>query len=569
MQDCVNAIISEEYADILIRAGSGIVSEKYCNKEVTPKWEIYYIPLYSTGRLTFEKFGYVALPDMYVPSDINVANESGVSEVFLQPALNLTGDGVIVGVIDTGIDYAHKAFLDANGNTRILSIWDQTIESNNPPNDFSYGTEYTQDEINMALRLNNPQELVKTTDIYGHGTFLTGIAAGSRDIANNFTGIAPKSDIVFVKLKEAKNVMKEVFAISSEKIAYEETDIMLALKYIDEVAKKEKKPAVILLGLVTSQGSHKGTSPLADTFDYYSGMIGRVLVTSAGNESNRGRHYFGKIGESAFESVELRVGDNETGFVMELWSSQTVLVTLSVTSPSGEIISRIPIRREYSEEYSFVLERTRLYVYSSIVQNASGLELVLLKFDNPTSGIWRIDVYGDMNDEYNMWLPAGNLISNDTYFLNSNPDITVTEIGNTEDVITIGAYDYRDGNIFVNSGRGYSLSGIVKPDLIAPGVSVLGPLSADTLSSGARLDNRNRYTLMTGTSVAAAVTTGAATLITSWEQEQDDIYFVDTRFIKTLLIRGAKRDANYIYPNNIQGYGKLDVMGVFEFLKAR
>lgn len=216
-----------------------------------------------------------------------------------------------------------------------------------------------------------------------------------------------------------------------------------------------------------------------------------------------------------------------------------------------------------------MLERTRLYVYSSIVQNASGLELVLLKFENPTSGIWRIDVYGDMNDEYNMWLPAGNLISNDTYFLNSNPDITVTEIGNTEDVITIGAYDYRDGNIFVNSGRGYSLSGIVKPDLIAPGVSVLGPLSADTLSSGARLDNRNRYTLMTGTSVAAAVTTGAAALITSWEQEQDDIYFVDTRFIKTLLIRGAKRDANYIYPNNIQGYGKLDVMGVFEFLKAR
>lgn len=459
--------------------------------------------------------------------------------------------------------------MDVNGKSRILSIWDQTINSDNAPNNFSYGTEYTKEDIDTALRLKDPYELVKTTDIYGHGTFLTGIVAGSPDLANNFTGIAPNADIVFVKLKPAKDVMKEVFAISKEKVVYEETDIMLAIKYIDEVAKREKKQAVILLGLVTSQGSHKGTSPLADTFNYYSGMIGRVLVTSAGNESNRGRHFFGKIGEEGFESVELRVGDNETGFVTELWSGQTVLVTLSITSPSGESISRIPIRREYSEEYSFVLEKTTIYIYSSIIQNASGLELILLKFVTPTSGIWRIDVYGNMNDEYNMWLPAGEIISSDTYFLNSNPDITVTEVGNTEDVITVGAYDYRDGTVFINSGRGYSLNGTIKPDIVAPGVNVLGPLSADTLSQGARLDDRNRYTLMTGTSVAAAVTTGVATLITSWEEEQDNTYYVDTRFIKTLLIRGAKRDANYIYPNRIQGYGKLNAIGVFEFLKGR
>ena len=569
MENCENAVISEEYADLIIRSGSNIEAERYCRLGIIPRWDIYYIPLSYIGELTFENIGYVTIPDLYVPSDLNVANETGISSTFLQPALNLTGKGVIIGIIDSGIDYGHRAFTDNNDKTRIISIWDQTVESDKRPSGFFYGTEYTRTEIDEAMLSENPHDIVKTTDESGHGTFLTGIAAGRYDINNNFTGMAPDAEIVFVKLKPAKTIMKEVFAVSQDKVAYEESDIMAGLRYINDVADREKKPVVILLGMGTSQGSHRGNSPLADSLNYYAGRVGRILVTSAGNECNRGRHFLGKIGEEEYEIVELRVGNNESGFTMELWSGQTEYLTISVTSPSGEEISRIPIRRQYSEVYTFVFENTTVYIYNSVIENASGAELILLRFTRPTAGIWTIRVYGRLNDEYNIWLPAGELISNDTYFLNSNPDITVTEAGNAAEIKTVGAYDYRDGGVFVNSGRGYALNGTVKPDIVAPGVNVLGPKSADTLSEGAKADNRNQYIYMTGTSVAAAVTAGGASLITQWEERQANSYFVDTRGIKSLIIRGAKRDSNYVYPNRIQGYGKLDILGVFEYLKGK
>ena len=176
-------------------------------------------------------------------------SESGILPVHYSPASGYRGNGVLVSIIDTGIDYTHPAFRFSNGSTRMLSIWDQTVQSDNVPERFPYGTLYTSDDINRALLSEEPLELVPTRDEEGHGTFMAGIIAGSEDTANSFIGAAPEASIIAVKLKPAKDYLRDYYVLKEGAVAFQETDIFMAVQFSLSQAVKYQMPLVICFGI--------------------------------------------------------------------------------------------------------------------------------------------------------------------------------------------------------------------------------------------------------------------------------------------------------------------------------
>ena len=256
--------------------------------------------------------------------------------------------------------------------------------------------------------------------------------------------------------------------------------------------------------------------------------------------------------------IEITVGADERGFVMEIWAESLDILSVAITSPSGERISRIPARIDTGGVYNFLLERSQVAVNYRVVESASGYEVIFMRFINPAQGIWKIHVYSLTNivGRYNAWLPLKQFLSGDTYFLNSNPSTTLTEPGAAERVISVGAYNHITDASYVASGRGYTATGLIKPDFVAPGVDVYGVRAG------------GGYTTRTGTSVAAAHAAGAAALLLTWGVTDGNLPYMGTNEVKSVLIRGAKRENNTMYPNNIYGYGKMDVIEAFYKLRT-
>lgn len=419
-----------------------------------------------------------------------------------------------------------------------------------------YGTLYTRENINAALAAakagNDPYEIVPSRDDNGHGTFLAGVAAASQTL--NYTGAAPDSEIIMVKLKPAKRYLRDFYMINEQAEAFSETDIMMGVRFLQQYAAREEKPLVICIGLGTSSGSRTGSLPLSDLLNSVSRNVNTVVVTSMGNEANNRLHISGtaKSDEEASE-IEITVGAGEKGFVMEIWAENPDVLSVSITSPTGENIPRIPVRIDSGNVYDFLLERSQVSVDYRIVESASGYEVVFMRFINPAEGIWRVNVYSqtDIEGNYNVWLPLKQFLTGDTYILNSNPARTLTEPASAERVISVGAYNHITDAAYIASGRGYTPNNLIKPDFVAPGVDVYG------IKSG------GGYTRKTGTSVAAAHTAGAAALLLTWGVTYGNLPYMGNSEVKSILIRGAKRESSMIYPNNVYGYGKLDVLEAF------
>ncbi len=256
--------------------------------------------------------------------------------------------------------------------------------------------------------------------------------------------------------------------------------------------------------------------------------------------------------------VELRVGPGETGFQVNLWGNAPGLFVTEVIAPSGERISRITPQVLSRERYDFVFENTMLDVQYELSEVISGDERILLAFQNPTAGIWTIRIYsvGNLEKGFHMWLPVTGFISSETYFIRPDPDTTVTEPANAEGVLTFAGYDARTNSIWYDSGRGYTRTGKVVPDVAAPAVEVC------------TIDMRGRNSTLTGTSAAAALGAGACALLLEWGIVQQNAPAMDSVTIQRYLIRGASRSENYTYPNKTWGYGLLDLYGVFQAIRG-
>lgn len=564
--NCVERVLSEEYTDYIFEYNSEQqeVAQDYmrfCAQFASDRYVCIYVDPRISPELSVEEYSYTAIPKLYGLMDSTAADATGAIRLQNITGFGLTGRGVIVGFVDTGIDYTNMAFRNTTGQTRIVSIWDQTDQSGNPPEGFIYGTEYTKADIDRALQSDNPQSVVPHKDENGHGTFLAGVACGSNDTENDFIGTAPDCQIAMVKLKKAKQYLRDFYFVDNTDDVYQENDIMLGVRYLQNVAQRENKPLVVVIGLGTSLGDHSGGAPLPQMLDDVGSTPGYCVVVCGGNEGNAKLHYLGKMeSEMPYQDVEIRVGENESGFTMELWGQTPDVFSVAIISPFGETVPRIPARVGLSEVHTFLLEESRVFVDYRIVESGSGAELIFMRFEKPTPGIWTVRVFGSniLDGTFHMWLPIKEFIGTETYFLEPEPDYTITEPGNAQNVITMSAYNNVTGAFYINSGRGYTRTNVIKPDMTAPGVDVFGP----ALSIGG---NRN-YTRKSGTSIAAALTAGVCAQFLEWGIVRGNEPYMKTVYIKNYLIRGAERDAGTAYPNRQTGYGKINGFDAFGLL---
>ena len=560
---CRERILSEDYRDFITgqfdeQIFSEISAEETCEQNVGFLYRSIYVDKEYADPIDFGKYPYNSVPNCYTLIGTESLFQAGILQIQNYPNLELMGDGVMIGFVDTGIDYENTVFRNLDGSTRIAGIWDQTIQDGRPPEGFFYGTEYTQEDIDEALVAQEPKTVVPTTDTNGHGTVLASVAAGGADETSRFLGAAPEATIAVVKLKPAKRYLREFYLIREDAECYQENDIMLGVQYLLDLAEKRQMPLVLCVALGTNQGSHDGTSPLAGMLEIVANTTNKALVIGGGNEANQRHHYYGKAENiNDVKEVEIRVGDDVGGFCVELWTDIPNLMAVSVQSPSGERIEQVSIRRNVTESYDFVLDGTRLALNYIVLVENSNTELVFMRFDRPVAGNWKIFVTPLLLAQgiFHMWLPMTEFLDDDVYFLEPNPDYTITEPGNIISGITTAYYNGNENSIAIQSGRGYTKSNRVKPDLAAPGVDVSG------------VAQNNRSVIRTGSSIAAGITAGAATLLMEWIVYRQGRQMPDAMQIRNLLILGAEKRPDEEYPNRQWGYGKLNLYNTFEVLR--
>ncbi|QBE98441.1 hypothetical protein PMF13cell1_04007 [Blautia producta] len=567
--ECNQNVASEDFADFIISNSNYSLDDTLqynpsaCGDYVDSQFSILYIPMQEAAPITTEKYEYYSIPNLYTTLDTSSLEASHILDTLEQPLLNLRGQGTIIGFIDTGIDYQNPLFRLKDGRSRILGIWDQTLPADItqklPPgmpqvtvNDtIIYGTKFTNSEINKALENENPLTLIPSIDATGHGTILAEIAAGSQSPNAEFIGAAPECNIAVVKLKPAKQYLRDFYLVPDSAEAYQENDIMMGIKYLTLISAQYRMPLVICLGLGTNTGSHEGTSPLGLLLRKLNLTTGFASVVAAGNEVGMAHHYLGSIQSNMdYEDVEITVAENEKGFTAELWASTPELYTVGFVSPTGQIIQRIPLNNERDTYVTFTLENTHITVHYVITEQGSGSQFITMRFQSPTPGIWRIRVYNYLfiTGSYHIWLPITGFISSGTVFLNPNPYTTITEPANAYSCITIGAYNHWDGSLYIHSSYGNNRLQFEKPNIVAPGVNVYSP-SMNGLS----------VVYETGTSVAAAHVAGAVAILMTWGIVHGHNLSMNANSIRTLLIRGADRNPVHIYPSREWGMGRLNL----------
>lgn len=573
---CTNSVASEDFAEFI--APYFTTPEEFirsqgtdCIDFVNSTLAVVYVPLSTVTPSTYTSYTYSAVPKLYSLLDVTSMDAAGITPAGELPVLNNQGAGVIVGFVDTGINYTDSLFRNVDGSTRIIGIWDQTNNSDNsnnienetakPFSAFSalYGTQYTAEEINLALNSDNPASIVPTRDENGHGTFLASIAAGNRDERAGFSGAAPQASIAMVKLKPAKQYLRDFYLIQDGADAYQENDIMMGVSYLYFLARKYSMPLVVCIPLGTNMGSHMGMSRLGQYLNQVSLSNGSAVITAAGNETGA-RHHFRAVMDADTDEVtaELRVGEREAGFSMELWAENMGAYTVGFISPTGEVAREISVPLRGENTVFFLLEQTQITVYTQIADVSAGSQFIFMRFENPMSGIWRILIRNslDIRETFHIWLPVRGFISDETYFLRPDPDTIITDPGNARYPITVTAYDHTKNSIYIHASRGYSLSGRIKPDLAAPGVNILG-----ASVSGRRL------TRMSGTSVSAAHLAGAAAILLNWGVLNANYPYLNTPVLKSIFVRGAQRNPALTYPNREFGYGTLNLYEAFLHLR--
>ena len=560
---CTTQALSEDYADFIVGSFSPYNRffnfENRCIAEMTISEDVIYSPIKEVLPLSIIKYPYSTIPDVYGLLNSTALENSGILRLQNQPVLQLKGQGIVIGIIDTGIDYTHEAFLDNAGRTRIISIWDQSDTSGTPPERQFYGTEYTSEMINQALLNDNPFDIVPTIDDNGHGTFMAGVAGGSESVENGFIGVAPLAEFIVVKLKPAKQYLRDYYFIKDDAICYQENDIIFAISYITDKCLALGKPLSLVMGLGNSKGIHKGISNLSFTLNRLTENTGNVVVTAMGNEGNKRLHFSGNVSDNITPSVmEIRIDERQKGLMIEIWGQNPQVFSVSVISPTGEVLERVPPRLNTSENYTFLFEHTTIQLEYKLVESASGEQLILIRLINPTSGIWRINVYGESNfsGSFNAWLPLSNFLYENTYFLSSTPDSTLTSPADAAGPISVSNYDAVTNSLSIESGRGNFNFGVNKPDIASPGVNMLGPRAG------------GGYTVKSGSSISAAVTAGAAAQFLTWGITENNQPELKNSDIKGYLIRGATRLSDSQYPNNSFGYGTLQIYNSFEIMRG-
>lgn len=462
-------------------------------------------------------------------------------ESFLQ-GNSLFGEGVLVGCVDSGIDYSHPDFCSADGASRILRLWDQSV-SGNPPKGYEIGTEYTKEQIEEALTKKTQAEryaVVPSRDLSGHGTGVMGIAAGNGRASNGvYRGVAPKSELIVVKLG---NPRAEGFPRT--------TELMQGIDYCIRTAVRLGKPLALNLSFGNNYGSHDGEALLELYLDTVATIGRNVICVGTGNEGNKAIHTSGTLNRLS-ESVPLQIGDYERSMNLQIWKQYVDEIEFSLEHPNGEVAG--PFQEELGTQ-RFRLENTEILIYYGEPKPFSTAQEIYIEFipvnTYVDTGTWKINLIPRriVDGTYDMWLPGGSAINQGTRFLYPMPETTLTIPSTAQKVISVGAYDSRYQAVADFSGRGYTRENrLIKPDLVAPGVNIM------TTAVG------GGYRTQTGTSFATPFVTGSAALLMEFGIVRGNDPYLYGEKVKAYLIRGARHLLIGPYPNQLLGWGYLCV----------
>lgn len=465
---------------------------------------------------------------------------SCMTSVQIRPP-KLYGTGVLVAIIDSGIDYANLDFRNADGTTRIYALWDQTIPGN-PPEGYVQGTEYTQEKINEALQQENRTErmkIVPSEDRSGHGTAVAGIAAGNGRGSKGarYQGVASESGILVVKLGTPR---EEGFPRT--------TELMQAIDYVVKKAQRAGRPVAINISFGNTYGSHTGTSLLERFIADIANLWKSVICIGMGNEGASAGHTAGILKENTEERIPLAVQMKETAINVQIWKSYHDIVDISLISPAGVQIGPIP---EVIGTQRFVVGDTEILLYYGEPSPFHVSQEIFIEFlpkdSYITPGIWQFVLTPRkiVTGEYDLWLPSENVLNRGTAFRYPTERGTLTIPSTSQRVISVGAYDSLTFAYADFSGRG-GLEGESKPDLVAPGVDITAPTPSGI------------YQTFTGTSFATPFVSGAAALMMEWGIVRGNDPYLYGEKLKAYLRRGARPLPGFTeYPNPQVGYGAL------------
>ena len=502
------------------------------------------------------------IPNIYTLNAISPTEATGAPIFTSNPYLNLNGKDVLVGIVDTGIDYLNEEFLKEDGSTRILKLWDQTLKPNREVFGIEYGREFEQSDIDEAIQASktggDPYSIVPSKDTNGHGTMVAGLI-GARGRNPDLVGVAPDSQFLIVKLSTANQLELDEARIEAKVPAYNFSSIYLGIRYISEVANRLKKPVVVYIPLGSNLGPHDGTAELEAYIQRLARQVGTVFITSSGNEGDTETHtegIFSRVGE--VKEIEIKVGANQRKLPLEIWINKTNIVSLSIISPSGEIVENLISKLTKKTKINFVYEGTTMIVNYEGPEFITGDTLLAIKMDNLKPGIWRFRLQCDklVDGGYYAWIPQRVLLDKDTKFLSPSEFTTLTIPGTSRGIITVASYNQNNNATASFSGRGFTRNKFIKPDIAAGGVNALV-----TKPGGGSM-------VVSGSSVSGAIVAGCCALLLQWgiiDGNNIDLY---TTTIKSYIITGAKERGGDRYPNEEWGYGIIDMEGIFEFIRG-
>lgn len=486
--------------------------------------------------IELEGLQYIELPKILYTSAYDSNRASCIPSVWNN--YNLTGEGILVGFLDTGIDYTHNAFKDDEGNTRIEYIYD--LEN---------GVVYDKNKINEALKSEDPFSIVPEIDLSGHGTHVAGIACAGGNINFDNYGVAYKSSIAMVKIT-GENSLRAALS----------TQLMRGLKFLMDKSNEINKPLVVNISLSTNDGSHNGSSLLEKYIQTFTQLQKAVIVVAAGNEGNSAHHVGGEMKKE--EDLDLNIGDGEKGIILDFFKPVLVDVSVEVISPTGISTGPMGLSESYKERF---VGREKIVVYSTgpkpfDIQGQTTISILPLG-DTITSGGWRIIVRKLNNYEgyFDVWLPIAEGLNERTRFLQPSVYNTLGIPATVEGVISVGSYNFLNNNLSAFSGRGVVRpEWLIKPDLVAPGENILSTVE------------EQGFDTKSGTSMAAPQVSGICALLFEWGIIRNNDPFLYGERIKYYLIKGAKRTIfGEAYPNPDLGYGFLCLDRTMELLINR